>query len=120
MRPGPSTRAATRALGHLEHGRTIAQAADLTTLTPAAVRRLGQAVGMVEHPDGTMRYTPPSGPPRPPAGRAMGGRQRAAAADYPTASVRAWARLNGIPCPDLGRYLPNEVVAQWRAAGAPE
>lgn len=105
----------SRALAALEQGHTINAAARIAQLTPALVRRLGQAVGLVEHPDGTMRYLPPSGP-APQAGRAQGGHSRAQASTYPAGVVRAWARANGIPCPARGRYLPDHVVAAWRAA----
>ena len=108
----PST--GRRALDLLEHGHTITAVAAQTGMPAGLVRKLGAAIGLVEHPDGTMRYTPPHGPA--PAGRAEGGRARDAAANYPAAQVRAWAREHGIPCPDRGRYLPPDVVAAWRAA----
>lgn len=106
-------RAARRALAYLEQGHTIAVAAAHTGLTPATIRRLGAAVGLVEHADGTMRYTPPAGSQ---GGRAQGGRTRDASATYPSAEVRAWARERGIPVPTRGRYLPDHVVAAWRQA----
>lgn len=46
----------------------------------------------------------------------IAGRARAAAADYDTATVRAWARANGVPCPARGRYLPEHIVTAWKAA----
>lgn len=35
--------------------------------------------------------------------------------DYNTREVRQWARREGIPVPDRGRYLPKVVVQAWRA-----
>lgn len=46
------------------------------------------------------------------------GRARDAAATYPTAEVRRWARDVGMACPGRGRYLPDAVVSAWRAAHA--
>lgn len=106
-----------RALAVLERGGTVTAAARASGLSIALVRRIATAVGLVEHPDGTMRYTPPNGPAV--DGRTAGGHARAASADYPAAEVRAWARTHGIPCPGRGRYLPADVVDAWRRATHP-
>ncbi|MEU6513687.1 hypothetical protein [Streptomyces sp. NPDC046978] len=36
-------------------------------------------------------------------------------ADYPAATVRAWAAANDIPCPTTGR-VPGRVITAWRQA----
>lgn len=42
-------------------------------------------------------------------------RRRVLALDYDAATVRAWAKLNGVECNDRGR-VPGPVVDAWRAA----
>ncbi|GAA5070442.1 Lsr2 family DNA-binding protein [Streptomyces similanensis] len=42
-------------------------------------------------------------------------RRRVVPLDYEPAVVRAWARLNGVPCAEFGR-VPRDVVDRWRAA----
>lgn len=44
-------------------------------------------------------------------------RRRGTAVDYDSATVRAWARDNGVDCPAVGRP-PKRVVDAWRAATA--
>lgn len=47
-----------------------------------------------------------------PAKKAKGKRKPA---DYPAATVRAWAAANGISCPDRGR-VPKKIVDAWKQA----
>ena len=39
-------------------------------------------------------------------------------ADYDPATVRAWAKANGMDAPTRGRYLPIDLVTAWRKATA--
>ncbi|MER6531182.1 histone-like nucleoid-structuring protein Lsr2 [Streptomyces sp. NPDC001508] len=43
---------------------------------------------------------------------------RRASPSYDAATVRAWAKANGIDCPDRGR-IPKTVVDAWKNAGSP-
>ncbi|MEU6012060.1 histone-like nucleoid-structuring protein Lsr2 [Streptomyces sp. NPDC047453] len=47
-----------------------------------------------------------------PAKKAKGKRQPA---EYPAATVRAWAKENNVDCPQVGR-VPKKVVEAWRQA----
>ena len=43
------------------------------------------------------------------------GADRAASVDYDPAMVRTWAKANGWDAPGKGRYLPDDLVAAYRA-----
>lgn len=51
---------------------------------------------------------------------ARAGRARAAVANYDVATIRAWARTQGLDVPAVGRYLPPHIVQAYRHAHPPK